>query len=63
MKASNQYHPQTVSHPGETLAEKLEEMGMSIKEFAVRTAKPEKTIFAMRSCESQIRDEMEKMGL
>ena len=23
----------------------------------------EKTIFAMRSCESQIRDEMEKMGL
>lgn len=58
MKASNQYHPQTVSHPGETLVEKLEEMGMSIKEFAVRTAKPEKTIFAIIKGASSITPDM-----
>ena len=29
------------------LNEKLKEMGMSVKEFAVRTSKPEKTIFAV----------------
>lgn len=43
----NQYIPQTVSHPGETLEEKLEEMNMGPKEFTVRTAKPEKTIIAI----------------
>ena len=30
-----------VYHPGVTLAEKLEELGMSAKEFSVRTKKPE----------------------
>ena len=33
-----------VYHPGVTLAEKLEELGMSAKEFSVRTKKPEKTL-------------------
>src|SRR5574344_2135139 len=54
----NQYHPQTVSHPGETLAEKLEEMGMSIKEFAIRTSKPEKTIIAIIKGDSSITSDM-----
>jgi len=40
----NQYIPQSVSHPGKTLASKLEELEMGSKEFAVRTSKPEKTI-------------------
>jgi hypothetical protein len=31
-----------IFHPGETLAEKLAEMKMGPKEFAVRTNKPEK---------------------
>ena len=33
-----------VYHPGETLDEKLQEMGMGVKEFATRVSKPEKTI-------------------
>lgn len=31
-------------HPGETLKEKLMEMSMSVKEFALRTGKPEKSV-------------------
>ena len=34
-KLQNQYFPQSRPHPGETLAEKLEEMGMGSKEFAI----------------------------
>jgi len=47
-----------VHHPGETLSEKLKEMGMSIKEFAVRVSKPEKTIFAVINGNSSITTEM-----
>ena len=48
----------TVYHPGVTLAEKLKEMGMSVKEFAVRVSKPEKTIFAVINGSSSITTEM-----
>lgn len=58
MATINQYFPQTVPHPGETLAEKLDEMGMSIKEFALRTSKPEKTIIAVEKGESSITPDM-----
>ena len=54
----NQYIPQVVFHPGETLAEKLEEMGMGPKEFAVRTGKPEKTISEILNNKSSITPEM-----
>ena len=54
MGRKNQYFPQSVSHPGATLAEKLEEMGMGPKEFAVRTGKPEKTIAAVLKGQSSI---------
>lgn len=47
-----------VHHPGETLAEKLKEMSMSVKEFAVRVSKPEKTIFAVMNGNSSITTEM-----
>ena len=47
-----------VHHPGEVLGEKLDEMGMSIKEFAVRTTKPEKTIIAVINGNSSITTEM-----
>jgi HTH-type transcriptional regulator / antitoxin HigA len=40
----NQYVPDTVSSPGETLREILEERGMSQAEFAARTGCPKKTI-------------------
>jgi len=43
MAKQNQYFPQVVFHPGETLIEKLEEMRMGPKEFALRTGKPDKT--------------------
>jgi len=58
MATINQYFPQTVSHPGETLEEKLQEMGMGPKEFAIRTGKPEKTIFAIIKGESSITADM-----
>lgn len=54
----NQYHPQIVFHPGETLAEKLEELGMGPKEFAIRTGKPEKTVIAILKGKSSITPEM-----
>lgn len=54
----NQYHPETVSHPGTTLSEKLAEMHMGSKEFAVRTGKPEKTISSVLSGESAITPDM-----
>lgn len=47
-----------VSHPGKSLKEKIEEDGMSIKEFAVRTDKPEKTIHAVIKGESSITSDM-----
>lgn len=58
MLPQNEYFPQSVSHPGATLEEKLEEMGMSIKEFAIRTCKPEKTIIAVLKGTSAITQEM-----
>ncbi len=48
----------TVHHPGVTLSEKLKEMGMGVKEFAVRVSKPEKTIFAVIGGNSSITTEM-----
>ena len=54
MPNQNQYFPQSRPHPGETLAEKLEEMAMSPKEFALRIGKPEKTITAILKGDSSI---------
>ena len=56
--ATNQYIPTVVFHPAETLREKLEEMGMGIKEFALRAGKPEKTIIAVLNEESSLTPEM-----
>ncbi|MFA9371003.1 MAG: ImmA/IrrE family metallo-endopeptidase [Labilibaculum antarcticum] len=58
MASSNQYIPSIVYHPAVTLNEKLEEMGMSRKEFALRTGKPEKTIIAVLKEESSLTPEM-----
>lgn len=58
MALQNQYFPQSVSHPGTTLEEKLEEMGMGPKEFALRTGKPEKTITAILNGGSSITPDM-----
>lgn len=58
MATLNEYFPQEVLHPCETLNEKLEEMKMSRKEFAIRTNKPEKTIIAVLKGESSITSEM-----
>jgi len=40
----NEYHPDTVTCPGESLAEILEDCGMSQAELARRTGRPTKTI-------------------
>ncbi|MDD4968960.1 MAG: XRE family transcriptional regulator [Paludibacter sp.] len=58
MSNQNQYFPQSLPHPGETLEEKLQEMGMGPKEFAIRTGKPEKTIIAVMKGDSAITPDM-----
>jgi HTH-type transcriptional regulator/antitoxin HigA len=58
MTKQNQYFPSIVFHPGETLQEKLEEMEMGPKEFALRSGKPEKTIIAVLNGESSITPDM-----
>ncbi len=58
MARENKYYPESVPHPGETLAEKLEEMRMGPKEFALRSAKPEKTITAILKGASSITSDM-----
>lgn len=58
MTLANKYSPDIVFHPAITLNEKLEEMGMSRKEFALRTGKPEKTIIAVLKEESSLTPEM-----
>ena len=58
MATKNQYTPHKVSHPGVTLGAKIQEMGMSVREFAVRTAKPEKTILAVIRGDSSITPDM-----
>jgi addiction module HigA family antidote len=52
------YYPATIIHPGVSLEEKLEEMGMGPKEFALRTGKPEKTIIAVLKGKSAITPDM-----
>lgn len=54
----NQFFPQIAFHPGETLADKLKELGMGPKEFAIRSGKPEKTIIGVMKGESSITPEM-----
>ncbi len=46
--------PTVCFHPGETLKEKLQEMGLSFKEFADITTIPEKEIRLITSCKSDI---------
>ncbi|MBC8487642.1 MAG: ImmA/IrrE family metallo-endopeptidase [Bacteroidetes bacterium] len=58
MATLNEYYPEEVLHPCYTLNEKLEEMEMSRKEFALRTGKPEKTIIAVLKGMSSITSEM-----
>ncbi len=58
MVKTNQYFPQSRPHPGEILSEKLDEMGMGPKEFAVRTNKPEQTITAVLNGDSSITPDM-----
>ncbi len=58
MNVRNEYQQTIVFHPGETLQEKLDEMGMGPKEFSLRTGKPEKTIIDVLKGRSSITSEM-----
>lgn len=58
MAPKSPYIPESVSHPGTTLDEKLKEMGLSVKEFAVRISKNEETVIAIISGDSSITPEM-----
>ncbi len=54
----NEFVPHSAIHPGETLAELLDENDMSNKEFALRTGKPEKTISLVVNGKSAITPNM-----
>lgn len=54
----NEFFPDKVHHPGEDLREKLEELNMGPKEFALKADKPEKTITAILNGTSSITPEM-----
>lgn len=54
MKNQTSYKPQKINHPGSVLAEKLQELNIGSKEFALRTGKPEKTISAVLNKKSNI---------
>ena len=58
MATKNEYFPQTVHHPGETLKEKLEEMQMSQIEFSIRTGISEQVIFGIINTKSAITAEI-----
>lgn len=45
-------------HPGATLGEKLQELCMGVKEFAIRCGKPEKTIHAVLNGKSSVTSDM-----
>jgi len=52
------YQPDYAMHPGETLREKLEELQMTPKEFAIRTSKPIQTISKVLNAKSSITFDM-----
>lgn len=56
--STNQFTPTVVFHPAETLLEKMTEMGMDIKEFALRTGIPKNSINAILKKESPLTPEM-----
>jgi addiction module HigA family antidote len=58
MTIDNQYNPDIVFHPASTLKEKLEEMGMSTHEFALKTGMPENTVLSILKEESSVTSEM-----
>lgn len=58
MATLNKFVPPVTFHPGITLSEKLQELGMGIKEFAIRTSKPEKTIIAIINGKSSVTSDM-----
>ena len=58
MKKQNEYFPQSRPHPGVTLLEKLEEMGIDSMEFSELTGKSEKTINAVLNGNCAITQDM-----
>lgn len=52
------YTPQIAFHPGETLAEKLDELGIGSKEFAALTGHLEETMTSILNGNSSITPEM-----
>ena len=58
MSSTYEYKPAVIFHPGVFLNEKLTEDAMSVKEFAVRCQKPEKTIHDVLRGASSITPEM-----
>ena len=58
MATRNEYFPQSRPHPGKTLFEKLEEMGVSSQEFAEYTGNPETIINAVLNGKSDITSDL-----
>ncbi|MDX2135278.1 MAG: HigA family addiction module antitoxin [Saprospiraceae bacterium] len=50
----NHYHPPIAFHPGETLAEKLEELGMDSRGLAEATGLTEAEVGGIRNCSVRV---------
>lgn len=58
MATLKKFVPPVAFHPGVTLSEKLNEMGMGVKEFAELISKPENTILAVINGKSSVTSDM-----
>ena len=58
MVKTNDYLPETVSHPGLVLNEKLNELSIGYKEFSVKISESEQTIEAIIKGDSLITTKM-----
>jgi len=52
------YNPDHAMHPSNTLREKLEEMGISVKKFAIKIGKSEKVIYEILNGKGSITYEL-----
>jgi len=54
----NRYVPRAFTHPGQTLDAKIQEMGMSVREFSLRMLKSENEVSAIIKGEASVTPEL-----
>lgn len=57
MASKNEYIPQSVTHPGVTLGSKIQELHISVKDFAIRIGMAEECVMAIINGKKDITNE------